>query len=685
THLKFLIQGPYKTTPARDNIPKEDKWNKELIKETALLVADSISKIKESGLLTVDFLNVLPISEDDFPEGHMFRPIYNAVLEKFKSNEKLLPANDGSHISAKQAFLERGGGLIELLGTGQLSLLFGKEDCQWVDSNITENSPLWGYLDKKLEIRIVRPETFANLLNEDFLKIQSDEWFVKFYSFLLKPDDLWNKPSSILRKKKFIRLSNDNLVAPFNEDGSPQAYLPADYPSDFQTVKQTIAGETKVQEFLMKLGLYKPDLLTEVIENIFPKYLNSEIDISKEENIEHIRKIVKALQSEPSAKSQSELFSKMKMLFCKIGLGEYSHVLKESSATAENIQPFKSVLVGTIPFLISTNQLASKQKYKSSKEIYLPNVYTGDTALENLFDGNPAIWFLDTFYSDLPEIKIIIEKLNIANKPKIQTKEFNVYRGRYKRGFTCNYTMDGLEFCVRNNLFNSNSSYIWKLLILSQSDSSYKIELKGILEYANDRNFCGANAGKKEETTDIYKILTENEWLPDKNGNFHKPSNILLSDLPDDFEKDSKEAKALAEKLGFKKDIEQEYLSRLPEEMRRKIEYANTLTDDEIRLIEEERKRKRKNGALEEISREDLDYDNELAKAFNRPQKKGHEEGYIPPDHISDPNRRRERTQEEIKEARSNEPPIMKRFKRVPAKEWERKNNEVRTFLKEQY
>ncbi|TSA54147.1 MAG: molecular chaperone of HSP90 family protein, partial [Planctomycetaceae bacterium] len=191
THLRFLIQGAYKTTPARDNIPKEDAWNKKLIKETARLVADSITMVKKMGLLTVDFLNVLPISGEDFPEDDMFRPIYDAVLDKLKSDEKLLPANDGGYISAKQAFLARGRDLIDLLGTEQLSLLFGKQDAHWLDSNITEASSVRNYLDKELEIPVIRPETFANRLDEEFMGKQTDEWVIEFYRFLLKHEDLW--------------------------------------------------------------------------------------------------------------------------------------------------------------------------------------------------------------------------------------------------------------------------------------------------------------------------------------------------------------------------------------------------------------------------------------------------------------------------------------------------------------
>lgn len=36
TSLRFLIQGPYQTTPARDKVLQDNEQNKELIQETAL-------------------------------------------------------------------------------------------------------------------------------------------------------------------------------------------------------------------------------------------------------------------------------------------------------------------------------------------------------------------------------------------------------------------------------------------------------------------------------------------------------------------------------------------------------------------------------------------------------------------------------------------------------------------------
>jgi len=63
TYLNFIIHGPYKTTQNRENIPLNDEQNMFLLEETANLVAESISIIKDLGLLNISFLEVLPIDK----------------------------------------------------------------------------------------------------------------------------------------------------------------------------------------------------------------------------------------------------------------------------------------------------------------------------------------------------------------------------------------------------------------------------------------------------------------------------------------------------------------------------------------------------------------------------------------------------------------------------------------------
>ena len=69
TYLNFIIQGPYRTTPNRENIPLEDEQNRVVLEETANLIAESLLIIKELGYLDVNFLNVLPIKVEDKEKG----------------------------------------------------------------------------------------------------------------------------------------------------------------------------------------------------------------------------------------------------------------------------------------------------------------------------------------------------------------------------------------------------------------------------------------------------------------------------------------------------------------------------------------------------------------------------------------------------------------------------------------
>ncbi len=107
TYLNFLIQGPYETTPARDQI-QNSNWNEKLIEETAVLVSESISKIKEMDLLDVDYLNTLPIDPKPLAEENsIFNPIYNKVKEMLSSAETLLPTYKGRYISEKHKLINR--------------------------------------------------------------------------------------------------------------------------------------------------------------------------------------------------------------------------------------------------------------------------------------------------------------------------------------------------------------------------------------------------------------------------------------------------------------------------------------------------------------------------------------------------------------------------------------------------
>ena len=124
---------------------------------------------------------------------------------------------------------------------------------------------------------------------------------------------------------------------------------------------------------------------------------------------------------------------------------------------------------------------------------------------------------------------------------------------------------------------------------------------------------------KYQKKTTIFNLLTQNKWLPDKQGNFCKTSSeIQLSDLPDEFEKESIEAKLLEKILEFKTNIEQEFYSQFPEKAEI-LELAKEIPMEKLKKL----------AAKEEVGGkdidetpdyEDVDYKKELEQTFNCPQ-----------------------------------------------------------------
>ncbi len=125
TYLGFLIQGPYRTTPARDNVPEHDPSNQALMRETAALLADVLTELRDDGLLTVDVLQALPLDPARFQPGTMFRPLFDSVRTALAAGELIPVAGGGGYGPARELKLARGAGLRELLAPDQLGALYG--------------------------------------------------------------------------------------------------------------------------------------------------------------------------------------------------------------------------------------------------------------------------------------------------------------------------------------------------------------------------------------------------------------------------------------------------------------------------------------------------------------------------------------------------------------------------------
>ena len=545
TRLGFLVQGPYKTTPARDNIPQDDSWNSHLVKETGRLVVDSLQHLKSTELLTVQVLGTMPVQEQDFQPDTMFRPIYDSVVMAL-TEEELLPAEAGGFCSARGAKIGRGP-IRNLLSTKQLVELSGDEaaqegsskpELQWLSGKITQDQTpvLRKYLIEKLEIEEIDPARFAQRVSRDFFTRQEDAWLISLYRFLLEQRALWHGP---IRHEPFVRLEDGSQVSAFANDGTPAVYLPGKpIIKGLRYIKSDLLMEKEAREFFAQLGIREPDVVSEVIERVLPHYKLDEIEVTDEQHSDHISLIIQALQAD-SVERRRMLLGKLKECY----------------------------------FLLARNAATGKQAYAKPGGVYIRT-----PELEVFLAGNPAAWFLDEQYSDAKVDEF--RKAGVHDRIRI-TRKNSDYQGhvsvksdwgkneRGLDGFDPDCWVEHLDFAVRNPT-EQRSLFIWKRIALP-----LKNQIRGTLEKSPRKNYV--NSDKESAVSILGKFLIEEAWIPDVSGEFHKPEDISLEDLPEEFERDARLADQLQIKgnqladLANKADIDVEIIHKLqqvPEELR---------------------------------------------------------------------------------------------------------------------
>lgn len=273
TNLGFLVQGPYRTTPSRDNVASDDSWNTHLVGETVELLVGALRRLRDFGMLDAAALNCLPIERARFGETNMFAPLFDATRRILRT-EALLPRFDGGHVQAANARLARTQELRELISTRQLGALYGRADeLIWLAGDITQDRmpTLRQYLIHELEISEVTPEVIAPRLTKAFLESQTDDWILRLYRFLGR------QPALLLQGRlngvPLVRLTDGTHVRAKSEDGGmPLAFLPGEVETSFPTVRQTVCATGEALKFLKSLGLTVPDAVDDVIWHVLPKY-----------------------------------------------------------------------------------------------------------------------------------------------------------------------------------------------------------------------------------------------------------------------------------------------------------------------------------------------------------------------------------------------------------------------------
>lgn len=304
THLGFLVQGPYRTTPSRDNVPRNDPWNQRLVQETAQLLVRALRWLRDHEVLDAAALCCLPIDRSRLGEGARFSPLFEATRDALRA-EALLPRFGTGHVPAGAARLARTQELRTLFDGRQLARLHGVDgELAWLSADITQDrSPqLRQYLMQELDIAEITPAAILPRLDKAFLEEQTDEWIGRLYQFLNGQAGLLG----LLEKVPLVRLADGTHVTA-HRNGQPCAFLPGAAETSFPTVRREVCSTGDARKFLQSLGLTEPDLVDDVVHNVLPKYRGSDVDVSDPLYDADIRRIVTAFATDSKAQREKLL------------------------------------------------------------------------------------------------------------------------------------------------------------------------------------------------------------------------------------------------------------------------------------------------------------------------------------------------------------------------------------------
>jgi len=513
TFLGFLIQGPYRTTPARDNVPEHDPWNQALVRETASLLVDVLADLRDEGLLTVDILQALPLDTARFPPETMFRALFDSARTALV-RDRFIPVADG-YRCAREVRLARGAGLRELLTPDLLGELYADPGpVDFVHDSITESRTplLWRYLREEANVDEVTPEAVIARVAGEFLSARSDQWIGRLYWFLYQNQALWREPShpgdqpGPARAKPIIRLEDGSHVAPFDARGRPAAYLPGPVGTEFATVRRAVAALPGARQFLEALGYAEPDIVAEVLDHVLPRYHDA--DVAKLDMGQHdadLELVARALAEAPHT-----------------GTDQLLEQLRQTT------------------FLVGENAATGESRLMRPGELY-----QRDKALEIYFDGNPDAWFTADVYGPwLPQLRAMgvreIVQLNARDADELGYVVIADEFARHERGvagFDPSANLDGVEYAL-SHPNSARSEYVWNALLVPNRHL-----IAGVVEKSPRQEF--ADARRDAALSPIGEAAIAAAWLPAADGTFRRPADLDIADLPQSYQRDDMLAQAL--------------------------------------------------------------------------------------------------------------------------------------------
>lgn len=320
--LDFVVNGPFRTTPDRGQVPFNEE-NKELAQQMAELLRKSVLKLRDDGLLDLNLIKALPIDETRFYYATLFQPLHAKIWELFYE-EDVLPKQGGGYVTATEAVIARGRKLAELCSDDDLSALYADDsEHAWLSLELTENGPfsdVYEFFSNSIDVQVLSLTDLKSLFNQnpEFLQSKDNDWLAKLYE-LYQEIGKNNVLDAVI-----VKTESEAMVAPYHrvKEGGyvPNVFLPMDgcETLDVEFVNHALYEKCK-SFFDDYLGLKQPDEYEFFVKTLRERYA-SPSKVAHDAHIEDTRKAIAFLKK--GRKELKEVLGESFYLHCKASDGK---------------------------------------------------------------------------------------------------------------------------------------------------------------------------------------------------------------------------------------------------------------------------------------------------------------------------------------------------------------------------
>lgn len=400
--FKFIIQADFLLPITREDIIKDNKWNKWLRDSIVEVFLDAVSEFKNDEKLKYSFYDYLPLDEvkDEF-----FLPLVEQIYERLKEKECILTKARKWRKPSEVLICDEE--IKKIIANEDLQKFLGKE-------YLLEKIKAKKSILRKLGVRTFLIDDLIKCLeNTEWIKNQNKEWFASLFRYLSKKK-LSDEQLERLKNLDIIKLENEELTS-INEGGA--VFFPLEretvygFEDKLRILKKDIIDvvseqekeeRDKILEFLKRLGVKQADPY-EIIENhILPVY---EDETWKQKDSRTLIGYIKYI------KDNIDKYER-----------ESDRRLNANKASWENKEDPLKRLKESLLIRINKDD-EGKEWYDNPRNIYLPKIYGNENNLEELFEGI-NVSFVHRCYIEQDIKQLDREISELKNKLKDKSKKW---------------------------------------------------------------------------------------------------------------------------------------------------------------------------------------------------------------------------------------------------------------------